>query len=170
MSGIRALLDNIKFKKIDSNAIAFGLSPRINACGRLGHQEKALNLFLTNDPIEARKYAKELEEYNQKRQSIEKDIFNTADKMAESELGSRSLVLGHENWHKGVIGIVSSKITDKYFKPSILIDFDGEEARGSGRSIPGFDLHEALVKCSKNLTAFGRTRDGSWTKPKKRKF
>jgi single-stranded-DNA-specific exonuclease len=153
--GLRALINETGFKKIDSGVVAFGISPRINACGRMGHQEIALKLFLTDDPIEARKLASELEKYNKQRQNIEKRIFQEADQMAEKEKDRVSLILGHEDWHKGVIGIVSSKITDKYFKPSILIDFEGEDAKGSGRSVPGFDIHEALGKCNTYLKTYG---------------
>ena len=155
--GLREILKIAGYKKIDSTAISFGVSPRINACGRMGHQEVALNLFLTDDPFEAREYARKLEEYNRKRQEIEKTIYEEAISQAESvdNENKRCLVLGKENWHHGVIGIVSSKITDKYYKPSILLCFEGDLAKGSGRSIEGFDLHKAIVDCSKYLKHFG---------------
>lgn len=153
--GLKALIERIKFKEINSSAVAFGISPRINACGRMGHQEVALDLFLTDDPIEARNLAKQLEDFNRERQNIEKAIFEEADKMASKETDRGTIVLAHKNWHKGVIGIVSSKLTEKYFKPSILMDIEGKEAKGSGRSIPGFDLHEALSKCSTKIKSFG---------------
>ena len=99
-----------------------------------------------------------LNEYNLKRQEIEKKIFEEAEEQVETQKNKKQvLVLGHENWHHGVIGIVSSKITDKYFKPSILVCFEGKAAKGSGRSIPGFDLHEALVNCNTYLDKCGRT-------------
>ena len=153
--GLKALIERIKFKEINSSAVAFGISPRINACGRMGHQEIALELFLTDDPIEARNLAKQLEDFNRERQSIEKAIFEEADRIASKENDRGTIVLAHKNWHKGVIGIVSSKLTEKYFKPSILMDIEGKEAKGSGRSIPGFDLHEALSKCSTKIKSFG---------------
>ena len=153
--GLKALIETVKFKDINSAAVAFGISPRINACGRMGHQEIALDLLLTDDPIEARELAKKLDGFNRERQSVEKNIFDEADRMASKELEKSVIVLAHKNWHKGVIGIVSSKLTDKYFKPSILMDIEGKEAKGSGRSIPGFDLHEALSKCSKYIKNFG---------------
>ena len=154
--GLKALLEITKYKKIDSTTVSFGISPRINACGRMGHQEDALNLFLTNDPIEARKLAKKIEEYNKERQDIEKNIYNEAKEIIEKDyLDKPSIVIGKEGWHHGVIGIVSSKITEEYYKPSILVCFENEEAKGSGRSIPGFDLHEAITKCSTYLTNCG---------------
>ena len=153
--GLKALIERIKFKEINSSAIAFGISPRINACGRMGHQEIALELFLTDDPIEARNLAKQLDDFNRERQNIEKNIFEEADRMASKEIDRNAIVLAHKNWHKGVIGIVSSKLTDKYFKPSILMEIEGKEAKGSGRSIPGFDLHEALSNCSTKIKSFG---------------
>ena len=153
--GIKALIERVKFKEINSSAIAFGISPRINACGRMGYQEIALNLLLTDDPIEARDLAKQLDDYNRERQTIERKIFEEADRIAQKESDRSTIVLAHKNWHKGVIGIVSSKLTDKYYKPSILMDVEGKEAKGSGRSIPGFDLHEALSKCSNHLKSFG---------------
>ncbi len=155
--GLREILNLSGYKNIDCTAISFGVSPRINACGRMGHQEVALNLFLTNDPFEAKDYAKKLEEYNRQRQEIEKSIYEEATIQAEEQenINKSCLILGKENWHHGVIGIVSSKITEKYYKPSILLCFEGNLAKGSGRSIEGFDLHKAIVDCSKYLQHFG---------------
>ncbi len=154
--GLRTLLNTIGFKKIDSTAISFGVAPRINACGRMGHEKDALDLFLCEDEKEAQKIAEKLNAYNKDRQEKEKEIFEQAFEQIEKEEKNKScIILGNENWHHGIIGIVSSKVTDIYFKPSILICFDGEEGKGSGRSIPGFDLHEALTKCSKYVEKFG---------------
>ena len=153
--GLREILKTAGFRKLDSYAISFGVSPRINACGRMGHQEIALQLFLTDDPIEARKCASKIEEYNRMRQETEKRIYEEATYLAEKESDNPCIILGKENWHHGVIGIVSSKITENYYKPSILLCFEGENAKGSGRSISGFDLHEAIVACSTHLKNFG---------------
>ena len=155
--GLKVLLDCIGYKKIDSMAISFGVAPRINACGRMGHEKEALELFLTDSKDEAERITHNLNEYNQERQEIEKRIFNEAQKMMEDPEQQRlpCIVLGGENWHHGVIGIVSSKITDMYFKPSVLLCYEDDLARGSGRSIPGFDLHEALEKCSTYIKQFG---------------
>lgn len=153
--GLRALLNAAGYKQINSNTISFGVAPRINACGRMGFEEDALKLFLTDNIVEASNITEKLNHYNRERQEIEKNIFDEAIKMIEKEGNNKSIVLGSENWHHGVIGIVSSKITEMYFKPSILIGFDGKEGKGSGRSIPGFDLHEALVNLSDYLEKFG---------------
>ena len=153
--GLKTLIEMTGLKKIDSSFISFGISPRINACGRMGHQEDALNLFLTDDPIEARKLAAKLEEYNRERQDIEKKIYNESLSLLEKEKDKPCIVIGSEGWHHGVIGIVSSKITELTYKPSILVCFEGENSKGSGRSIPGFDIHDAVVNCSKYLTAAG---------------
>ena len=154
--GLRALLAVSGYRKADSGAISFGLAPRINACGRMGYEQEALKLFLIDDYMEANQISRKLNEYNKNRQNIEKRIFNEAVEMMEQgEKNKSCIVLGSENWHHGIIGIVSSKITEMYYKPSILICFEGSEGKGSGRSIPGFDLHNALTNCSKYVDKFG---------------
>ena len=153
--GLRELLKVTKYKKVNSTAVSFGLSPRINACGRMGHQEVALKLLLTDDPIEARELTEKLEGYNRERQQTEKKIYDEAISLIDKDSTDKAIVIGKENWHHGVIGIVSSKITEKYYKPSILVCFEGENSKGSGRSIKGFDLHDALEKNSEYLSAFG---------------
>ena len=154
--GLKALLEVIGFTNIDSTAVSFGLAPRINACGRMGDEQVALELFLSKDFAEAKKLALKLNEYNLERQTIEKKIFDEAtEKIEKNEKDNTCIVVGSEGWHHGIIGIVASKVTEMYFKPSILICFEGEDGKGSGRSIPGFDLHEDLMKCSKNLEKFG---------------
>lgn len=153
--GLKTLIQIAGCKKIDSNFVSFGISPRINACGRMGHQEDALELFLTNDPIDARNLANKLEDYNKERQEIEKRIFDEALEILSKEKDEPCIVIGKDGWHHGVIGIVSSKITELTYKPSILICFEGEDSKGSGRSIPGFDLHEAVYNCRDFLTAAG---------------
>lgn len=155
--GLKVLLDSIGYQKIDSNTISFGVAPRINACGRMGHEKEALELFLTNNIEEAKKITQNLNQYNLERQEIEKRIFDEVQAMMQNpeEQKQPCIVLGGENWHHGVIGIVSSKITDMYFKPSILLCFEDNLAKGSGRSVPGFDLHEALEKCGTHIKQFG---------------
>lgn len=156
--GVRALLRAAAYKEINSNTVSFGIAPRINACGRMGHERDALDLFLTENIVEAEDITAKLNEYNRRRQDIEKKIFEEAiSKIEEEHLdGNNAIVLGSENWHHGVIGIVSSKITELYFKPSILICFEEDNiGKGSGRSIPGFDLHAALCASSKYLDKYG---------------
>ncbi len=155
--GIKSLLDVSGYKEINSNTISFGIAPRINACGRMGHETDAVELFLTENIVEANKITNTLNEYNKTRQEIEKKIFEEAlQKIKEEELDkNNAIVLGGENWHHGVIGIVASKITELYFKPTILVCFEGNEGKGSGRSVPGFDLHGALCNSSEYLEKYG---------------
>ena len=170
--GIRALLNVVGYKNINSTTVSFGIAPRINACGRMGYEEDALKLFLTENIVEANTITERLNEYNRKRQEIEKRIFDEAIYKIENEeeKNSNTIILGAENWHHGVIGIVSSKITDIYYKPSILVCFDGEDGKGSGRSIPGFDLHSALCSTSEYLEKYGGHEMAVGLSLKKSKF
>ena len=154
--GLKTLLNIADLKKIDSTAISFGVAPRINACGRMGFQEEALQLFLTEDSGEATKIAKRLVQFNQERQAKEKQIFEEViEKIEKDDKDKKCIVLAEENWHHGIIGIVASKITEIYYKPSILICLEGDKGKGSGRSVPGFDLYTALTKCSDYIEKFG---------------
>ena len=157
--GLAALLKETGYSKIDSTAIAFGVAPRINACGRMGCADRALELLLTTDRDKAIELARSIGVYNIQRQTEEKRIFEEANAQIKKEKleNSEAIILGGENWHHGVIGIVASKITELYYKPSILVCFEeGKDiGKGSGRSIPGFDLHDALMKCQESLLAFG---------------
>ena len=155
--GLKSLLMSSGYKKIDSTTISFGVAPRINACGRMGHAEEALKLFLSNNLNEVQELTKKLNDYNVKRQDIEKRIYEEAVKQIEERNLNKNntIIVAGENWHHGVIGIVASKITEMYFKPSILLCNEGNESKGSGRSIPGFDLHDALMKCLDYIEKFG---------------
>ena len=155
--GVRSLLNAAAYKEVNSNTVSFGIAPRINACGRMGHERDALDLFLTENIVEANRITEKLNEYNKKRQEIEKRMFEEAVQKIEQENinEKNAIVLGGEDWHHGVIGIVASKITELYYKPSILICFEGEEGKGSGRSIAGFDLHAALCSSSNDLEKYG---------------
>ncbi len=155
--GLKTLVSSIGYRQIDGTSVSFGIAPRINACGRMGEEKEALKLFLTQNMQEAREITAKLNEHNVNRQVEEKRIFNEAVEQIEKQgLNNKPcIVLGREDWHHGVIGIVSSKVTEIYFKPSILICFEGEEGKGSGRSIPGFDLHDALMNCSTYIEKFG---------------
>lgn len=156
--GLRSILNSSGYRQINSMAISFGVAPRINACGRLGDAEEALKLLLSTDIYEVNELTNKLNEHNRQRQEIEKSISKEAIEKIENEKlnENRTIVVGGKNWHHGVIGIVSSKITEKYFKPSILLSLEENGiAKGSGRSIPGFDLHEALMKCEDLLDKFG---------------
>ena len=145
------------YSKINSTTISFGVAPRINACGRMGHQEEALNLLLSKEENEVKELTQKINEYNKTRQEIEKNIYNEAvEQIEKEELDTKNtIVVSGKGWHHGVIGIVSSKITELYFKPSILLCEEDGECKGSGRSIPGFDLHEALMECNDTIDKFG---------------
>ena len=155
--GLKEILESTGYNKIDSTTISFGVAPRINACGRMGHQEEALKLFLSKDKNEVIELTQKLNEYNRIRQETEKNIYNEAiEQIEQIDLDKQhTIILMGKNWHHGVIGIVSSKITELYFKPSILLCEEGEEGKGSGRSIPGFDLYEALTECNELIEKFG---------------
>lgn len=155
--GIKELIKTTGYNQIDSISISFGLAPRINACGRMGEAEIALKLLLTNNQEEAAAIAEELQEMNRERQNVEKLIMEDAIRLIEEQklYEDPVIIVGNHNWHHGVIGIVASKITEMYYKPSILVCFEEEEGKGSGRSIDGFDLHEALSACGKHLLKYG---------------
>ena len=123
----------------------------------MGHADEALKLFLSKDIYEVNELTKKLNDYNKIRQEKEKAIYEEAVNQIEKNklYENCAIVVGGEGWHHGVIGIVSSKITDLYFKPSILLCYEDDLAKGSGRSIPGFDLHEALMKCQDTIERFG---------------
>ena len=170
--GLKAILEGTGYSKIDSNTISFGVAPRINACGRMGHQEEALKLFLTKETKEVKELTQKLNDYNKLRQETEKNIYNEAiTQIEEKNLAKKNtIVVMGKNWHHGVIGIVSSKITEMYFKPSILLCEEDEYGKGSGRSIPGFDLYEALTECGDVIEKFGGHSMAVGINIKKNKF
>ena len=170
--GLKSILKSSGYNKIDSSVISFGVAPRINACGRMGHQEDALKLFLSKELNEVNELAQKLNDYNKLRQETEKNIYNDAISQIEEKglKENNTIVVMGENWHHGVIGIVSSKITELYFKPSILLCEDGDSGKGSGRSIPGFDLYEALTECKDTIDRFGGHSMAIGINVKKEKF
>lgn len=155
--GLKTLLKASGYRDVTSTAISFGIAPRINACGRMGMADEALKLFLTNDYEVARKITDELNEFNKERQEKEKTILEEALATIERENmnSNNALVVSGKDWHHGVIGIVASKITDMFYKPSILLSIEDGIAKGSGRSIQGFDLHNALCECGDLLQKYG---------------
>lgn len=156
--GLRSIIQSSGYSKIDSNSISFGIAPRINACGRMGKAEEALELLLSKNYNRVSELTQKLNEHNRIRQETEKSIFENAIKQIEQKhlKDKNAIIVGGENWHHGVIGIVSSKITEMYFKPSILLSFEEDgTGKGSGRSIPGFDLHDALMQCTDTIEKFG---------------
>ncbi len=159
--GINALLkvSGIDEHPIDSNTIAFSLSPRINAAGRMENAQIAADLLLSDDGDEAIELAEKLDELNRKRQQIERAIYDEAVKMIADENNfedKRIIVLAKENWHHGIIGIVASKITEQFYKPCILLSAcEDNKLKGSGRSVEGINLFDALSDTEDLLTQFG---------------
>lgn len=155
--GLKSLLKAIGYKNINSMAVSFGIAPRINACGRMGFQGEALKLFLTDNIVQAEVITEKLNSYNIERQAKERVIFDEAiESLQKMDMNKiNTIVLAGTGWHHGVIGIVASKLTEKFFKPTILLALEDDIAKGSGRSIPGFDLHSALCASSKYLEKYG---------------
>lgn len=157
--GLKYLLEeNVgKNSNVNANTVSFGVAPRINACGRIGYEQDAVKLFMTQNIVEAHNLTEQLNSYNKTRQEIEKNIFEEAKEIIEKNnmQQKNTIVIGKEGWHHGVIGIVASKITELYFKPTILIGFENGIGKGSGRSVPGFDLHDALHRLGGYLDKYG---------------
>ena len=147
---------------VDASAIGFRLAPRINAAGRLCRPDTALELILTEDKARAKELAAELEELNRERQAVEDRIVREAVALVEAlppkESRRRGYVLWSEDWHEGVIGIVASRLVERFNRPVVLITGSGEGWKGSGRSIGSFDLHGALAACAVHLERFGGHR------------
>ena len=161
--GLRALLDvcGLTGREIDSYHIGFVLAPRVNAAGRMSTPDIAARLLLAADETmgeEARALAEQLDAENLRRQQEEADIVSEARKIVESDLevGSRTvIVVAGERWHRGVIGIVASKLVDAFHRPAIVISTDGDLAHGSCRSIPSFNMLAALESCAELMSKFG---------------
>jgi single-stranded-DNA-specific exonuclease len=161
--GLRALLEvcGLAGKEIDSYHIGFVLAPRVNAAGRMSTPDIAARLLLASDEAmadEARALAVQLDAENVRRQQEEADLVARARRMVETdiEIGSRTvIVVGGEGWHRGVIGIVASKLVDAFHRPAIVMSFDGDVAHGSCRSIPSFNMLAALESCAEIMTRFG---------------
>ncbi len=156
-NGVRALTEVSSSKYITSLNAAFTLCPRINAAGRMASASTAVKLFLSQNFEDALYYAGLLDGYNSSRQSSEQTIFEEACKQIEDNKLNfdRVIVVSGYNWHVGVIGIVAAKLTEKYAKPCIVINVDGDRSVGSGRSITGFSLFNAIDSCSELLVKFG---------------
>lgn len=156
--GLSTLIEKSEISKINSGTIGFRLAPRINAAGRLASPYDALTLFLTEDDSIANEKAELLSKLNSQRQSIEQKIYEQIEEKFRNNpalTNDRIIVVSSEGWHAGVIGIVSSKVTEKYGKPSIIISEDGEICKASGRSVSGFSLVDAVFECSEYLEKFG---------------
>lgn len=162
--GLRALLDvaNCAPHLVDSNTVAFRLAPRLNAPGRLANPDLPLRLLLTEDPTEAEGMAVQLDTLNRQRQEVEAAILQQALQMVEeTDPLPPLMVLAGEGWHEGVIGIVASRLVDRLHRPCIMLALSGDRAKGSGRSIPAYDLVEGLRSCSQLLDVFGGHRQAA---------
>ncbi|PLX17030.1 MAG: single-stranded-DNA-specific exonuclease RecJ [Candidatus Muiribacterium halophilum] len=156
--GIEAIMKYVYGNDINSRTISFGIAPRINASGRIGNPKVALDLLITKDKHEAQTLAKELNDQNRKRQTIEMGIMKKADQLVkEDPLNEKVIILSSYDWNIGVIGVVSSKLKDNYFRPAFLISIDKESGigKGSARSVQGFHLVESLNMCSDLLIEYG---------------
>ena len=158
--GLRELIKvcGIETNKIGSSHIGYSVGPRINASGRLGYSYLGVQLFTTDSQEEAKEIANILEAKNIERQMIESKMYKEAEEVISSDEGYKNdkvLVIAHEGWQHGVIGIVASKLTEKYYKPTILLTIEDEEATGSARSIKGFSIFEALESCKDLMNKFG---------------
>jgi single-stranded-DNA-specific exonuclease len=162
--GMRALIaaSGSEPERLDEGDFAFRLAPRINAAGRLYRADAGVELFLTDDPARAEEIATELDRANHERRDAEREVEDAAE-AAVRELPDHlreapALVISGEGWHPGVVGIVASRLVERHWRPVILLSFDGDHGRGSGRSIPGFDLLGGLQACSEHLGRFGGHR------------
>lgn len=157
--GIRAMVraGGLERKALTAGRIGFILAPRLNAAGRLGSALRGVELMLSSSDAEANPIARELEELNARRQEIDRATLEQArDRVLAMDLGSTyGIVLAEQGWHAGVIGIVASRIVEEFGRPTLLIALDGDEGKGSGRSISAFDLHGGLSQCRDLLKRFG---------------
>jgi single-stranded-DNA-specific exonuclease len=158
--GIEALIEmgRLQTGQLTSGQIVFTIAPRINAVGRLGNAERAVNLLIANNKKDAIKLAEVLETENYERRKIDVDTFEAAKELVDSQIDldeELAIVLHNEHWHPGVIGIVASRLVEKYYRPSVLLTTIDGIAKGSARSINGFNIYEALQKCDDLLLHFG---------------
>lgn len=157
--GIASILNMVGVDRtnVDAGKISFGIVPRINAAGRIGSAYRAFELLTSDNAMQALKIAGPIDDDNVRRQQIEKEIFKNAVKMIEDGGydNNRVIVVSGENWHFGVLGIVASRICERYGKPAIVLSCENGMAHGSGRSFAGFHLYDAINACSDILLKYG---------------
>ncbi|MEV4419756.1 single-stranded-DNA-specific exonuclease RecJ [Patulibacter sp. NPDC049589] len=158
--GLRALLDvsHTPPADIDATAVAFRLAPRVNAAGRIGRADVGVELFLAADEDEARRLADRLDRANLDRREVERRILDEAVAQATAQGPQPAYVLAGEDWHPGVVGIVASRIVERFGRPAVLLGRNGDELTGSARSVPGFDLLAGLDACAEHLLRHGGHR------------
>ncbi len=158
--GLRALAEQARFdfETCDTSQIVFQIGPRINAAGRLGDAGLAVRLLLEEDEIQARAYASQLEQLNKQRRTLDQETLDSALQLADRHVTARtrhSVVVHHPDWHLGVIGIVASRLVERFYRPTILLCTNQGEVKGSARSIGGLNIYDALVQCKDLLVEFG---------------
>lgn len=155
--GIKALIKNVKKKVLTITDVVFIIAPRINAAGRIKHGNEAVALLTEYDLDQAEKFASEIEQHNSERKDLDKQI--TIEALDQIELngeeGKFTTVVYDENWHKGVIGIVASRLTETYYRPTIVFTKSGDKLAASARSVKDFDVYNALEACAEHLEQFG---------------
>jgi len=173
--GLKALMDasGLKDRQISARHIGYILGPRINASGRLGSPEDSLKLLMSKTELEAHHLAEKLGKGNRTRQRIESQTLQEAIEQVEKDINFKDhniIVLGAENWHQGVIGIVASRLVDRYLRPAIIMSLEDDFGRGSGRSIGNFHLLKALIECKDLLEEYGGHQRACGIRIKKKKF
>ncbi|MEX0315628.1 MAG: single-stranded-DNA-specific exonuclease RecJ [Allomuricauda sp.] len=155
--GFKAVIDQIKKKELTITDVVFIIAPRINAAGRMKHGQHAVNLLKETDLGIAQQFASEIEQFNADRKNLDKAITEEALKQIQEngEEDKFTSVVYNENWHKGVIGIVASRLTETYYRPTLVFTKSGDKLAASARSVKGFDVYNALEKCSDCLEQFG---------------
>jgi single-stranded-DNA-specific exonuclease len=158
--GVAALLERARIRRrpLRTSDISFGLGPRLNAAGRMADAALAIDLLTSEDHAEARRMADKLERHNTERQKIQRDMFVHAREMflqRTHDESAAAIVLAHDSWHPGVVGIVASKLVDEFHRPAVLIAIDGGVGRASARSVPGFHMFNALSEFEGPMISFG---------------
>ncbi|MGK0253223.1 MAG: single-stranded-DNA-specific exonuclease [Mariniflexile sp.] len=155
--GIKAILDKVEKTELTITDVVFVVAPRINAAGRMEHGNYAVRLLTEVDEVLAAKYASEINNYNLDRRETDKQVTEEALKQIEeqNEQNRLTTVVYHESWHKGVIGIVASRLTETYYRPTLVFTKSGDKLAASARSVRDFDIYEALGACSEYIEQFG---------------
>ncbi|WP_294068721.1 single-stranded-DNA-specific exonuclease RecJ [Proteiniphilum sp. UBA1028] len=158
--GLRGIIEicGLHRKQITVNDIVFKIGPRINASGRMMNGKEAVDLMLVNDMTTAREKSKNIDKYNEDRRELDKRITDEALEYIENHIDikrQKSIVLYDETWHKGIVGIVASRLTEKYYRPAVVLTKSNNMISGSARSVPGFDVYKAIESCRDILENFG---------------
>ncbi|MDR2815354.1 MAG: single-stranded-DNA-specific exonuclease RecJ [Proteiniphilum sp.] len=158
--GLRGIIEicGLQRKQVTVNDIVFKIGPRINASGRMMNGKEAVDLMIENDMTSAREKSKNIDKYNEDRRELDKKITDEAVAYIDSHIDivkQKSIVIYNETWHKGIVGIVASRLTEKYYRPAVVLTKSGEMISGSARSVPGFDVYKAIESCRDILENFG---------------